>query len=112
MKKPHWRKSKQESYKARNPWVRFLSLARYRVSGRDPRYDAWEGLECSITAEDLRMMWERDRAAEMEKPSLDRKDARLGYTRDNCRFIEHDLNSRRAWDKTVEDVAELPVVSL
>lgn len=40
------------------------------------------------------MLWFRDKAYKMVKPSIDRKDANKNYTIDNCRYIELKENYR------------------
>jgi hypothetical protein len=42
-------------------------------------------------------MWFRDGAAQMKKPSIDRRDSADDYTFDNCVFIELRDNLQRSW---------------
>jgi len=37
-------------------------------------------------------MWFRDKAYEMQKPTVDRIDDKQGYVFENCRFMEHGAN--------------------
>ena len=46
----------------------------------------------TISLEDMFILWNRDKAYLLKKPSIDRKDNNKGYTFDNCRFIELSLN--------------------
>lgn len=96
--------SKQARYKLRCPWVRLVEYARRRCNGRHTRKDTnerYRGLECTITAGQAEVLWWDAGAQHMVCPSLDRKDTTKGYTFENCRIIEKDLNSRLAWDKNV-----------
>ena len=49
-----------------------------------------------ITVGQLETLWERDKAWRLKKPSIDRIDSAGDYTFENCRYIEHAENSRRA----------------
>lgn len=60
-----------------------------------PLYGA-RGIKCFLTTEDIREMWERDRASEMKRPSIDRINPKGNYVRENCRFLELSENARRA----------------
>ena len=53
------------------------------------------GIENFLTADDLKMLWFRDKAYLLDKASIDRKDSRGNYTIENCRFIEHKINAGR-----------------
>jgi len=61
--------------------------------------DDWEwygakGLEVTITVDDLKALWWRDRADTMNHPTIDRKQSAIGYVLENCRFIERADNLR------------------
>ena len=73
-----------------HPWIRPYYKARDRCL-YVPRY---QGYEFSITREDVKGFWDRDNAESMDRPSIDRRDNKRGYTPDNCRFIE--LNENQA----------------
>ncbi len=51
------------------------------------------GIKCLITKEELKTLWFRDKADELKKASIDRIDNNGHYTFDNCRYIEHSINS-------------------
>jgi hypothetical protein len=87
-------KQKAEWYK-HNPWA----LTHKRISDRciDKKRTDYHGkniknfLHCS----DLKMMWYRDKAYLMKKPSIDRINPNGNYEISNCRYLEHSENSRR-----------------
>jgi hypothetical protein len=65
---------------------RLLATIRQRVS-RPGRY-AKRGIQCHVTFDDLLFAWNRDDAASMRRPSIDRKDNDGHYEPSNIRFIE------------------------
>ncbi|MDD5302972.1 MAG: hypothetical protein PHS14_07650 [Elusimicrobia bacterium] len=97
------KKTKQQRWKQRNPWARYVEFARRRCADADPQgpwyhYYYAKGVEVRLTAKDLAAIWHRDSAAKMKKPSLDRIDEDGHYEIGNVRFVEFAWNSRRAWD--------------
>lgn len=88
---------RQSRWRRRNPWARYVEWARRRC--RDPRHRDYQwygerGIECRLTARDLKAVWFRDRAWTLDKPSLDRIDPDGHYEISNVRFIEFWANSR------------------
>ena len=59
------------------------------------RYYGGRGIKNFLTFEELKSLWERDNAAGMRKPSLDRVDSSRHYVLENCRIIEQSENSAR-----------------
>lgn len=89
------------TYYARKPWVRHVEWARDRC--RNPKAKAWpshgaKGIKVLLTITEAEKLWHRDKAAEMRRPSLDRRDASKDYSFENCRFLEFDINSRLPHD--------------
>ena len=87
--------ARQLAWRKRNPLVRLVEWARRRCNKpqeRDRKF--YEGIKVNLTGEQAKVLWERDGAATMKTPSLDRKDATKDYTFDNCRIIEKSLNER------------------
>jgi hypothetical protein len=75
------------------PWAKHFKRAKERCKpwgGYSKR-----GCQFTITLEDVRFIWFRDKAFNMKKPSIDRKDSSRGYAFDNIRFIEFSKNIRR-----------------
>lgn len=92
---------KRARWRRLHPWARFVEYARRRCNDKMSKwYDFYgaKGITCSLTAKDLELIWKRDGAESMRKPSIDRIDPKKSYTVDNVRFIEFKLNARIAWD--------------
>lgn len=65
----------------------------YRYGGR--------GIKCLITKEELKFLWFRDKAYNMNKPSIDRKDNDEHYELSNCQFIEMSENISKSKSKPI-----------
>lgn len=78
---------------------KLLNTIRARcLSGKGRKDWEWyggKGITVSITVDELVVLWRRDRADLMERPSIDRKDHDKGYEFENCRFIEHAENVKQ-----------------
>ncbi len=103
--------TKQERYKKSKPYVRHLEWARRRCNDTNPEGpNFWhyymKGITCSLTLAQVKIMWDRDGAAGMKKPSIDRVNSNWGYHFENCRFLEFVENSRMAWYPTTAPAAE------
>jgi hypothetical protein len=76
-----------------------LRCARERCARKDHDMYKWyggRGIHCTLTVEQMRILWIRDKGAEQKKPSLERKDPNGNYEFDNCEIIEMVENLRRA----------------
>lgn len=97
--------TRQQRYHVRKPWVNFVHWAASRCRSNSPKrapYYKDKGITCTLTATEAEILWKRDRAAEMVKPSLDRIDGNLSYTFENCRFREFGLNVRGPHDPVAQ----------
>lgn len=99
--------NEKEHYK-KYPWK--LIIKRIKLRCNNPNSDSYKyygerGIECRITVEELKFLWFRDKAYNMKKPSIDRKENNDHYQLDNCRFIELSDNiaekNRRNLSKSV-----------
>ena len=75
-------------YAARSRCTKPESIGYYRYGGR--------GIKMLLSQSEIKMLWERDGAADMAAPSIDRINVDGNYEVSNCRFIERSENSRRA----------------
>ena len=83
------------SYRKRYPWRNRLSQAKQRcTNSKDPHYKTYgsRGINFFLTMEEGKELWFRDKAYEMKRPSLDRKDNNGNYDFLNCQFIELGIN--------------------
>lgn len=85
--------ARQKRWRAKKPWTRYVEWAQRRC-GDANHHHGKKGIKVRLTNPQAKTLWERDGAAMMKTPSLDRKDSTLDYTFDNCRFIEKSLNER------------------
>lgn len=80
------------------PWLNSYRAARERCcSPRSASYKYYggRGVQFLLTIEDVRRLWERDKAHKLDWPSIDRIDRDGHYVYENCRFIERLQNTRR-----------------
>jgi hypothetical protein len=60
-------------------------------------YYGGRGVKNLLTLEDMAFLWDRDGAAQMKQPSIDRKNVDGHYIRENCQFIEFVKNVQKRW---------------
>lgn len=70
-----------------NPWVRTYHRILHRCKTKGNKYHD-RGIECFITKDELKILWFRDKADDMDRPSIDRINSDGNYTLNNCRYIE------------------------
>lgn len=91
--------TKHELWHIEHPWSTPLSLAKQRCNNsKDSHYKDYggRGIKFLLSMEEGQKLWIRDGAQFLNCPSIDREDNNSDYTFDNCRFIEHTENVRRA----------------
>lgn len=87
-------KEKDAKYHNLYPWRRAVANAKQRCTNpNNPKYKWYKNRKFDLTPEQGEILWNRDKAYLMKKPTLDRENNDEGYTFKNCRFIEHKLNS-------------------
>lgn len=90
-----------KKYLKNKPWAKTLQHILGRVNRKSHSY-FMRGIKNYLTVEDLKMLWIRDKAYEMNQPSIDRKDGNEDYILENCRYIELIENLRRAKVNTIK----------
>jgi len=88
-------KNLKKNQRKKEPWKFHLYAIKTRCNNKNvPHYKYYggRGIKCLITAEELKEIWFRDKAYEMQKPEIDRTDNDGHYEYDNCRFIEKSKN--------------------
>jgi len=80
------------------PWVRHYRNTRSRCT--NPNFSKWKhyggrGIRMFLTVLEVELLYKRDGAEHMERPSIDRINSNSDYHFGNCRFIEMDENRRR-----------------
>lgn len=93
-------KVKRQTY----PWK--ITLAGIKQRCYNPKASSYKnyggrGIKCNITAEELKQLWYRDKAYEMDRPSIDRIDNDGHYDYGNCRYIELSENGSRRHSQSV-----------
>lgn len=94
-----WSSKDSQRCRAENPWITPFCSAKARCeNSKNKRYRNYggRGIKFKLTMEEIKTLWFRDNASDMETASIDRKYNDGHYTFDNCRFIEHAENSVRA----------------
>ena len=88
------------------PWSKALRYARLRCR-HEKVGKGWyfrKGIKCLLTSEEVKILWYRDKAFWMNKPTLDRIKREGDYTFENCRFLEFlDNLERKLFIKGAED---------
>lgn len=88
-------RQKQRERLLKNPWLKHYWNIRKRCLNKNSYYYK-RGIQCLISKEEIKQLWDRDKAYELKQPSIDRKDGGVSpYTYDNCRFIEYLLNCKK-----------------
>jgi len=73
------------------PWLYTLQTIKQRCNNSNhPKYHRYggRGIECRITADELKELWFRDKAWLLNQHSIDRIDNDGHYEYSNCQFIE------------------------
>ena len=81
------------------PWLSNFYAAKTRCNNKNnPQYKNYggRGIKFLLTIEEIKELWFRDKAHELKKPSIDRKDNNWHYEFSNCRFIEFVDNIKKS----------------
>lgn len=78
------------------PWKQTLNNIKTRCTNQNRKeYKDYggRGIQCRITEKELKYLWFRDKAYNMNYPTIDRKNNDGNYELNNCRYIEKGLNT-------------------
>lgn len=105
---------KNREYIKKNPWAGHLYNARKRC--RYKGHDSYihyggKGIKCYLTRKEIYDLWFRDKAYNLSRPSLDRRNSNKNYDVSNCRFIELIENTsaphrKNQWEEGEPDYAK------
>ena len=84
------------THRKKYPWLYHYYIAFARCN--NPKHNRYKyygerGIKMSLTKEDFKMLWYRDNANKLTRPSIDRKDRDGNYEIDNCEFVELSYNA-------------------
>ncbi len=88
--------ARDKIYLKNNPWLVSYYALRARCNNKNCnayKYYGKKGIKVLITKEQIKELWFRDKAYNMKRPSIDRRNNKNNYTFNNCRFIEVKLNN-------------------
>ncbi len=92
------KKETQKKWLNKNPWYPSFNCAKSRcrdkVNGSYEDYGK-KGIKFLMTVDDFKTLWFRDKAYMMKRPSIDRKNNKKNYVKENCQFIELIDNCRK-----------------
>ena len=84
------------------PWILHWKGAKQRCANpnrKNYKYYGGKGIRMLLTKLEIEILYKRDHADQMEKPSIDRINPRGDYHLGNCRFIELSENCKGARSK-------------
>jgi hypothetical protein len=83
---------KAKIYRKNNPWAKKWATIDSRCNGNTGsesiKYYLEKGIKNLLTFNNLKYLWFRDKAYNMRKPSIHRKNRNKDYTMQNCEFKE------------------------
>ena len=85
-------KEYNKKYKQNTPWLLSLQRAKQRCNNPNNnsyKYYGGKGIKCLLTTKEIKFLWDRDNASEMNQSSIHRKNSDGNYIIDNCEFLEH-----------------------
>lgn len=82
---------KQKEYCKKYPWKIVFNSIKQRCNNpknKDYKNYGGRGIKCLITVKEIKKLWFRDKAYNLNQPTIDRKNNDKNYTIKNCQFIE------------------------
>ena len=96
-KKNRQLKRKQQLLSRKKLWLNFpylKTLHAIRIRCGKSGFYFKKGIKNYLTKEDLKYLWERDNAEEMQNPSIHRINNKGNYRRSNCQYVEREINTK------------------
>ena len=81
---------RRKEYRETHPWIKTWESVNSRTSGYD-KNRLWyieNGIKNTLKWKDLQYIWFRDKAYNMKRPNLHRKNNKGNYTKRNCVYLE------------------------
>lgn len=95
---------RQKLHRKLYPWKYVLYDIKKRCNNKKSKdYKSYgaKGIKCLISKEELKALWERDKAFNLVKSSIDRINVKGNYEYSNCQFIEMEENRIKDRGKAV-----------
>lgn len=92
------RKNRETKRKIEKPWAIHFQTAKQRCNypnAKDYKWYGGKGVKFKLTMDEVRTLYLRDGAKDMERPSIDRIYNDGNYAFGNCRFLELSENIAR-----------------
>jgi hypothetical protein len=96
------RRPEIRAYKNAHPWYKTYAHIQNRCYNiKHSHYKSYgaKGIKNFLRHADLKVLWLRDNAFAMDRPSIDRIDRAKNYTLDNCRYIEYADNAKELYSR-------------
>ncbi len=94
-------RKRNKRWRLKNPLYHRYNSMQYRCNNpKAPAYKDYggRGIKVLMTFKELKYLWNRDKAYNMKRPSIDRKNNDGHYEVSNCQFIEFKDNVKRRWN--------------
>ena len=99
-----WEKEYSKNWKKKNKCACLwhdINKRCYNSKSQNYKYYGGKGIKNFLSIDDVKFLWERDKANLMKKPSIDRQDNKEHYTIDNCQFVELSRNAGKEQRKII-----------
>lgn len=94
LKNKEKRKEYNKMFEDKNPWYKNYRAAKKRCYP-SAKYGR-RGIRFLMTLEDFKLLWDRDKASLMKRPTINRIKSNENYILANCEFMEFALNVKQA----------------
>lgn len=98
------KKEYNNRFRKNRPWHKSYQCAKQRCNNPNAEnyeYYGGKGIKFLMTEEEVKQLWIRDKAHNLEWASIDREDNDGNYIFENCRFIEFSENAAKNKRKSI-----------